>query len=668
MTAAVATNLGTTISAGKQAGLSQSPAAANPFGELWSANFRSALRGNAGAEGAWAAQDSRSGQQASDNLPGEVSRGTNNIGQLEGDATHSANLSSPLENSGSAKTYLSDASAAETSSKALANAAVTQPNVSIEGDTTQVVVPMQVQAQSIRASLNAASDATAQASEPSTIETGVTGTAATARRVRTQATEARQLNRKTSAQKANTSVQAIATASAASGWMAPVPPADRAIPPTNSGDPQSSIPAVVSEAHPDWTLAEPPGFAQAAAGDGFTPPAKAGAAGQIEEASSGAGSTANTSREAPSQTGAVQSAVQSAVQNKETHLPMSSALPSAPDAAGPPAASGADAVWNQRSAASAQGIVATGPAGHSGGSSPQTGTATSTSTVTGAPQSTGTPQSSSIPAQNNPVAAQGIAISSSTGIASAQASHASQTGSSDRLAGASAFRPQQVTHSTTQATAAATAPHAAVDLHSAASMLPGSIPAITAPVHPAAAADPMRTGAPSSAASASGNPFAALDQGSTVGTPTWTHAAAQHAEAGFHDPSLGWVGVRADLDPNGVHATLLPGSADAAQVLGSHVTGLVTHLAEQHASVASLSLASSGSGTSSGGGMGQSMHSGANGNPQPGTASYAPQASAQPGAPIETRSPVESIDAESGLRPPQAYPGGLRGTHISVVA
>jgi hypothetical protein len=85
--------------------------------------------------------------------------------------------------------------------------------------------------------------------------------------------------------------------------------------------------------------------------------------------------------------------------------------------------------------------------------------------------------------------------------------------------------------------------------------------------------------------------FAALDSDASPGAPTWTHASAQHAEAGFMDPTLGWIGVRADRSGGGIHAALVPGSAEAAQALGSHLEGLNAYLTAQHTPVESLGMA-----------------------------------------------------------------------------
>lgn len=84
--------------------------------------------------------------------------------------------------------------------------------------------------------------------------------------------------------------------------------------------------------------------------------------------------------------------------------------------------------------------------------------------------------------------------------------------------------------------------------------------------------------------------FSALDAGSTA-TPTWIHAGAQRAEAGFQDPALGWIGVRADSSGGSIHASLVAGSADAAQTLSGHLAGLNAYLADQHTPVGTVTMA-----------------------------------------------------------------------------
>ena len=88
--------------------------------------------------------------------------------------------------------------------------------------------------------------------------------------------------------------------------------------------------------------------------------------------------------------------------------------------------------------------------------------------------------------------------------------------------------------------------------------------------------------------------FALLDGDAASGAANlanWTRTGAHSVEAGFEDPSLGWVGVRADLGAGGVHAALVPGSAEAAQALGSQMAGLHMYLNEQRTPVGSLTLA-----------------------------------------------------------------------------
>jgi hypothetical protein len=111
--------------------------------------------------------------------------------------------------------------------------------------------------------------------------------------------------------------------------------------------------------------------------------------------------------------------------------------------------------------------------------------------------------------------------------------------------------------------------------------------------------------------------FAALDADSNLGPPTWVHSTAQHAEAGFNDPSLGWVGVRADMSAGSIHAGVVPGSTDAAQALSGHMAGLSAHLAAQHTSVQSITVSTpeAGGGLGAGQGSQQGAYQGSQGNP-----------------------------------------------------
>ncbi|MFP5209816.1 MAG: hypothetical protein ACLGRW_11060 [Acidobacteriota bacterium] len=107
--------------------------------------------------------------------------------------------------------------------------------------------------------------------------------------------------------------------------------------------------------------------------------------------------------------------------------------------------------------------------------------------------------------------------------------------------------------------------------------------------------------------------FSALDADTGMAARNWIHASGHHAEAGFQDPALGWIGVRAEMSGGNVHASLVPGSAAAAQVLGGQIEGLHSYLAEHHAPVANITLAAPeghGAGRSAGQGANQGMHHG----------------------------------------------------------
>jgi hypothetical protein len=49
--------------------------------------------------------------------------------------------------------------------------------------------------------------------------------------------------------------------------------------------------------------------------------------------------------------------------------------------------------------------------------------------------------------------------------------------------------------------------------------------------------------------------------------------------------------VRADLTPGGLHASVVPNSPEAAEALGSHLSGLNAYLAEHHEGIITASLA-----------------------------------------------------------------------------
>ncbi|MGB9407413.1 MAG: hypothetical protein WCA89_07745 [Terracidiphilus sp.] len=168
--------------------------------------------------------------------------------------------------------------------------------------------------------------------------------------------------------------------------------------------------------------------------------------------------------------------------------------------------------------------------------------------------------------------------------------------------------------------------------------------------------------------------FAALDAEGATGKPAWIHAGAQRAEAGFQDPALGWVSVRADSSGCGVHAELVAGSADAAQALGSHMAGLNAYLAEHHTPVETLTLTSPEGGWSGLGSdkdAGQQMQQGA--GQQTGQETAQGVDASSPSGPYPDSS-IQSPAASSEL---PAFFAGLGGNaqaassggiHISVMA
>ncbi len=172
--------------------------------------------------------------------------------------------------------------------------------------------------------------------------------------------------------------------------------------------------------------------------------------------------------------------------------------------------------------------------------------------------------------------------------------------------------------------------------------------------------------------------FTALDTEVSPVAPTWVHAAAQHAEAGFEDPALGWVAVRADLGSGGVHASLVPGSTDAAQTLGSHLAGLNAYLAEHHAGVSTVTLSApegrpASAGNTSIGSGGDGLRQSSGGQSQQGS-SGGKRSDPPPGAaatvPVESMpAQIQAIASAGGLSaagPAWMEPGA--GVHVSVLA
>ena len=89
--------------------------------------------------------------------------------------------------------------------------------------------------------------------------------------------------------------------------------------------------------------------------------------------------------------------------------------------------------------------------------------------------------------------------------------------------------------------------------------------------------------------------FATIDAQERGPTSQWTFSGSHRAEAGFQDPSLGWISVRAQADAGGIHAVVVPESDGAAQVLGTHLAGLNAHMTPHYEHLNPVTLASPGS-------------------------------------------------------------------------
>jgi hypothetical protein len=164
--------------------------------------------------------------------------------------------------------------------------------------------------------------------------------------------------------------------------------------------------------------------------------------------------------------------------------------------------------------------------------------------------------------------------------------------------------------------------------------------------------------------SAAHDPFAALDTHSTAPATTWLQAGTHHAEAGYLDPSLGWVGVRAQSSGSALHAAILPGSGEAAQALGGHLTELNSFMSEHHGRSSTVTLALPDQGQPQGGfnhsgghsGEGPAQRQSHEGQAQGDAAPFPSQAATDTGTRTQVR-----LDSDAHVYPRD-------GVHISVIA
>ena len=162
--------------------------------------------------------------------------------------------------------------------------------------------------------------------------------------------------------------------------------------------------------------------------------------------------------------------------------------------------------------------------------------------------------------------------------------------------------------------------------------------------------------------------FAALDAAASAPAAGWIHTGARHAEAGYLDPALGWVSVRAEASSGALHAVIVPGSSEAAQTLAGHLAGLNSYLAERHGpgSHASMAAPQAASGDAAFGqaGPGSGRDPSQQNAPQPGAADPVHDETASHPAVRATHNPAldPAVNADAST-------GFIRGgSHISVMA
>jgi len=630
MTANVSSGLGALIEAGGRAGQEQSSLATAQFGKEPSANWFKPSSGNLSTSLASTTPSFRSSWQSVVDAWRGISRGTNGVESEEAQEAGATGTTNATVEDLALKNGQTARSAMGGSSSIQARLAA-QPNASIEGAAGQPATATQLSRIHWKSGQDTATPTASTVADATTSSATVDGDRAESRSQRP--------NRKDPAQAANTGTPAVSPATDASGW----PPFSAASPfpaqvsseismQAQAGQAQTGetilLPASTS-ALSGWDLAHTSGTAQFAGADidaiDRTGTLTTGIAGSSGAASNGA--RAMRTGPVSGQRGANQSHVA-----RET-------LESSQDDASEPAANLGitSSASSDKSAVNAQ---------------RESSTARIAASASKTDNFTQSELAGSVAPSGGP---QATASDTAQDISRQSVEHTASRGASRGTA--------QETSST--ATPVVPAQTALVDDASA-----GLRNSAATHVSATLAANHSQTAAATSAATSASDTFSALDQGTSQGTslgsPTWTHAGGQHAEAGFQDPALGWIGVRADLNGGGVHATLVPSSADAAQTLSGHLAGLSSHLEEQQASVASLSMASA-SGYGLENGSGQNMQQGAEGNTQ-GSASQESQASPQVTTPRAPRITVPASTADGGVSNSLTHAGDMLGTHISVMA
>jgi hypothetical protein len=670
MTAAIGMGLGAETAAGGQAGKGQSPMAAAGLGKELSTNWPKPASGNPATGLASEAPSFRSSWQSQVNAWRGAPRGTNGVESQDASEAGTADTMNGVPRSLAAKDEQTPASAQGSSSSLQPNASATPQNASVLG------VPGQKETWPQRSyfASETAENAGAQTAVAESADATTTVRPATANRNRVSSPTP-PAERKNAAQATNVSAQAIAPTIEVPIQIAAAP-VRSAIPtlaqtvetvsasgpnlaPSNWRSIQFSGPAQLSRP------AELSGPAQLSGPTESSGPAQFSASAQLsgpqlssteELANPAAGKLASDDPASAAAAGAPTHTVHTgpaimqhkAAENEATHRAVASSF----DDADEPAAS-------QQLASPTSPEARTAESWHEPSIAH---TVVSNEKLSGPSVATSSAGNLNHPATVE-ISSSAAPLATVPGAVQASASTVQESSKqfTDRATSRAANRDAtgDGSPSATQLTAAQPA---AVDAAVSSGLRAAGAPQIftTSALHD----QPAVTAA--SPAATTQDTFSALDAAASPGTPAWTHAGSQHAEAGFRDPALGWVSVRADLNGGGIHATLVPSSTEAAQALDGHLAGLSTHLAEQQSPVASLTMASpSESGAENG--MGQRMQQGAQGNPQ-GNAADQAQAGAQQNAPRASSISVLDTPAQNGILDSLTHTGDLRGTHISVMA
>lgn len=162
--------------------------------------------------------------------------------------------------------------------------------------------------------------------------------------------------------------------------------------------------------------------------------------------------------------------------------------------------------------------------------------------------------------------------------------------------------------------------------------------------------------------------IATFDAGTDDIASKWVIAGGHRAEAGFQDPALGWVSVRAQASAGGIHAAVVPASDLAAQALGGHLAGLNAHMATQYEHLNPVTLSAPDTGWNNQG-TGRETSHGDGGNTHHDEQQQASENPESTRAGPATRSSRVLTEAQMpGAEMPVYTPGQSQGEqHVSIV-